>query len=236
MAEPLTVVSFNLRNGIALDWCNSWPFRRAAAADLIAGLDADIIGLQEVYRFQLRYLLRRLPSYAAAGDGRIGRGRGERTPVLTRGRILAHSTRWFDVSGARFPRIATTAVVEVNGRRVTFTSTHLDERSSQRRRTSVDQLVGWIAGDVGPHVIVGDFNATLDDEMFDAFSSLGLRSALPDDAGGTSHHFTGRTDGRQIDHIFVPANAVVLESSVVHTRPRGRLASDHWPVFARIRL
>ncbi|HUR77778.1 MAG TPA: endonuclease/exonuclease/phosphatase family protein [Acidimicrobiales bacterium] len=234
MADTLTVASFNLRNGRAFDGCNSWPFRRRAAAALLRELDADVIGMQEVYGFQLRYLLRQLPDYAAVGEGRSRRG--ERNPVLVRGRVQAHATRWFEVEGARFPRIATTARVEVGGVPLTFTSTHLDERSALRRRTSAAQLLRWFADVEGPHVIVGDFNDTLGDLMFEAFAAAGYRSALPDDAGGTSHHFTGRGDGRQIDHILVPAGVEVLAVSVVHTRPGGRLPSDHWPVVARIRI
>lgn len=209
---------------------HSWPFRRRATAEVVRGLDADVLGLQEAYGFQLRSLLRRVPGYTAVGEARSRRG--ERTPVLVRANVESHTTRWFDVQGARFPRIATTARVRVGATRFTFTSTHLDERSSARRAASVDQLVSWLAAEPGPHVVVGDFNDTLDDPMFDEFAGIGLRSALPHDAGGTSHHFTGRRDGRRIDHIFVPATAEILEASVVY----GAMASDHWPVTARIRL
>lgn len=232
MTDTLDVVSFNVRNGIAFDGAHSWPFRRRALVDVLRDLDADVIGLQEAYGFQLRYLMRRLPGYTAVGDRRSRRRGGEHTPVLVRGRVLAHATRWFEVSGARFPRIATTARVEVRGQELTVTCTHLDEASAERRRTSVEQLIRWLADMEGPQVIVGDFNDTLDDPMFDALVAAGFRSALPPNAGGTTHHFTGRFDGRQIDHILVPEDAEVIDARVVH----GRIVSDHWPVVATIRL
>ena len=88
----------------------------------IADLDADLIGLQEVYGFQQRYLLRHAPGYAATGAGRTdGRGRGERCAVLYRSARLAltsSTTRWFsdtpDLPGStgwgnRLPRIVTLA-------------------------------------------------------------------------------------------------------------------------------
>ena len=236
MADSFVVASFNIRNGRAFDGWNSWPFRRAATAATLLALDADVVGLQEVYRFQLRYLLRKLPDYSAVGSGRNRNSRGEHTPVLVRGRVRAHATRWFDVSGARFPRIATTARVEVGGHELTVTSTHLDERSAARRRESAAQLLRWLADVDGTHVILGDFNDTLDDPMFEAFAAAGFRSALPDDAPGTTHHFTGRTDGRRIDHILVSRSLEVLDAAVVTTRPGGRLPSDHWPVAARLRI
>ena len=233
MTDPLVVASFNLRNGRAFDWCNSWPFRRGATATVVRSLDADVLGLQEAYGFQLRSVLQRVPGYTAVGDGRDGGTHGERTPVLVRGEVESYETRWFDVTGANFPRIATTARVEVRSTRLSFTSTHLDETSAERRRASVEQLVAWLAAEEGPHVVVGDFNDTLDDPMFALFARIGLRSALPAGAGGTAHHFTGRRDGRRIDHIFVPASAEVISAGVDHTNRR---ASDHWPVTARVRL
>jgi endonuclease/exonuclease/phosphatase family metal-dependent hydrolase len=233
VTDPLVVASFNLRNGLAFDGLHSWPFRRAATGEVVRALAADVLGLQEAYRFQLRSIVRRVPGYTAVGEGRGGLFGGERTPVLVRGRVESHVTRWFDVHGGRFPRIATTARVVVGATAFTFTSTHLDERSDTRRAASIDQLVAWLATEPGPHVVVGDFNATLDNPMFDAFAGIGLRSALPHDAGGTTNHFTGRVDGRRIDHIFVPATAEILDAHVDHTN---RHASDHWPVRARIRL
>jgi endonuclease/exonuclease/phosphatase family metal-dependent hydrolase len=233
VTDTLVVASFNLRNGRAFDWFNSWPLRRGATATVVRALDADVLGLQEAYGFQLRSLLRRVPGYTAVGDGRGGGRRGEHTPVLVRGKVESDITRWFDVTGARFPRIATTARVVVGSARLSFTSTHLDESSSARRRSSAEQLVSWVAAERGPHVVVGDFNATVDEPMFELFRDAGLRSALPSDGGGTSHHFSGRRDGRRIDHIFVSADIEVLEAHVDHTNRR---ASDHWPVVATIRL
>ncbi|HJR24407.1 MAG TPA: endonuclease/exonuclease/phosphatase family protein, partial [Acidimicrobiales bacterium] len=57
----LRVATFNVRNGRALDgFVRAWPFRRRAVVAAIASLDADVVGLQEAYRFQLRSLLRGL--------------------------------------------------------------------------------------------------------------------------------------------------------------------------------
>jgi endonuclease/exonuclease/phosphatase family metal-dependent hydrolase len=53
---------------------------------------------------------------------------------------------------------------------------------------------------------------------------------------GTTHHFSGRIDGRQIDHILVSREIDVLDAQVAHPRPFGRLPSDHWPVVARLRF
>lgn len=225
----LTVATFNIRNGRAFDGFDSWPFRRRATAEALRCLDADVIGLQEVYACQLRYLRRRLPDYRVVGEGRNRGGRGEHTPVAVRAMACGDvCTRWFDVAGSRFPRIATT--VRLPG--FSFTSTHLDEASTQRRNESARQLRAWLDDTPGPHVVVGDFNAEANASLFD---TLGLVRADPGPTG-TTHHFKGNTDGRQIDHILVSPGIEIVDASVAHPCPGGRLPSDHWPVVARLRI
>jgi endonuclease/exonuclease/phosphatase family metal-dependent hydrolase len=242
------VATFNLRNGRAWDRCNSWPFRRRASVRALQALEADLIGLQEAFRFQLRSIVRGLPGYDAVGNGRDGGGRGEHVPVLVRRgrvRVVEHRTRWFGaepdrpgtrLAGARFPRVATTVLAEFEtGKRLQFTNTHLDERSAERRRHSGRQLVAWL--DLArPQVLVGDFNAGPDDPMFRELEAAGFRHALPADAGGTFHRFTGRRDGVRIDHILVNDRVEVIAARVVYSDAGERLASDHWPVMADLAL
>ena len=213
----LTVATFNIRTMLGLDGRNAWPFRARACAEAIASLDADVIGLQEAYRSQTR----RLPGYGVYGDGRRGGHRGEHTPVLSRLPARATQTRRYEVAGSRFPRIATT--VSLDG--FHFTSTHLDEASTPRRNESATQLRAWLDEWPGPHVVVGDFNAEAGAKLFDI---LGLVRADPGPSG-TTHHFTGNTDGRQIDHILVSRDIEILHAHVAHPRPGGRLPATTGP-------
>ena len=95
----LRVASFNVRTWLGRDGRNSWPLRAGACAAAIAGLEADVVGLQEVRPLQERGLARRLPGYAGAGAGRDdGHGRGERCTVVYRPSRLtldAWTVRWF---------------------------------------------------------------------------------------------------------------------------------------------
>lgn len=242
----IRVASFNIRNGIAFDGWNSWPFRWRATAAAVASLDVDVVALQEVHRFQERSLLRRLPRYAAVGRARGAHGRGERVSVLlerARCQLVSVDHRWFGdephlagskLPGARAPRMATIVVVEVEGIAVQVINTHLDEASAGRRTASVEQLVEWLDPSL-PRLVLGDLNARPDDPELAPLYEAGLRQALPAEAGGTSHRFTGCTDGRRIDHILVSSDIEVLDAGVLHLRPDGKLASDHWPVAATLR-
>lgn len=244
----LRVGTFNIRNGLALDGRNAWPFRRKATADMVRSLDADVVGLQEAYGFQASSLRRRLKGYDLTGDGRSARRSGERCAVVYRTARLdltEGTTRWYgdepDQPGMRlpeasFPRVATIAAFTAvdGGPAFTFVNTHLDEHREDNRVAAAEQLLGWL--DDGPSIVVGDFNAEPDSPVVRALEAAGLRSVLGPGAPGTNHDFTGRTDGPRIDHILVSAHWTIAGAEVVTGKPRGRLPSDHWPVVADLVL
>jgi endonuclease/exonuclease/phosphatase family metal-dependent hydrolase len=242
----LTIATFNIRTGWGFDLLNSWPFRRPATARAISDLGASAVGLQEVLEFQRQYIDDQISDCRWLGGGREGGRRGEQCPVLVTSpdiEIVSSVTRWYGpntddptrLPGASAPRIATLARLRDSMSDVTFdvANTHLDERISDNRALSIQQLVTWLAPDT-PTIVTGDFNAGPDDQIFAPLLDLGL-SMVPV-TGGTTHQFTGRTDGRRIDHIFVSRHWTIAEAEVVHERPGGRLPSDHWPVRARLLL
>ncbi|MGH8975853.1 MAG: endonuclease/exonuclease/phosphatase family protein [Acidimicrobiia bacterium] len=250
MPSDLVLATFNIRSGLAPDGRHLWPLRRHATAAMVRHLGADVLGLQEVFRWQLSYLLDHLDGYEAHGTGRSRRRRGEACPVLVRRsrlRVVEERTRWFGAEpdrpggrlpGASFPRMATLVMVADRGGGEPFlvVNTHLDERRPENRRAAAAQLVTWLPTGT-PVIVLGDLNTTEDDdEVFSVFRAAGLRSTLPAGAGGTAHQFRGGTGGRRIDHILVSDHWEVEEAAVV-TEPVGRfLPSDHWPVRAVLRL
>lgn len=242
----LRLATFNIRNGRAFDGWHSWPFRRRAALAAIRALDADVVGLQEAFRFQLSWLDRQLSTYAALGAGRDDGRRGERTALLVRrgSLVITHErTRWFGdepdrpgtrLPGAGFPRTVTIATITApDGARVQVANTHLDERSAVRRVHSIKQLVAWLDPEV-PRVVLGDLNTEPDDRIFDILAAAGLHRAAPTPDGGTNHDFTGRRDGRRLDHVLVSPGVSIRGAAVVYGS--GRLPSDHWPVVVDIEV
>jgi endonuclease/exonuclease/phosphatase family metal-dependent hydrolase len=246
----LTVASFNIRNGRAWDGVHSWPFRRGATRRMVQLLGADVLGVQEAYSCQARYLDHALVRHSRHGRGRNQRG-GEWCAVYvddSRFEVPSATTRWYgespDLPGSRltdalFPRVVTSVrlVDRADGTRFDVHNTHLDERRPENRKRAVEQLVSWIDPSV-PVIVMGDLNAAESGQpsLFRLLERAGLAAALPADAGGTAHDFGGGTGGRRLDHIFVSAHWTVRAAEVV-TADVGRLfPSDHWPVRARLSI
>jgi endonuclease/exonuclease/phosphatase family metal-dependent hydrolase len=234
-----------------------WPLRRQATATVLLDLEPDVAGVQEAWRCQVRYLVRRLGGYDAAGVGRNNGGRwGEHCAVLyRRDRFVLerHRTRWFsdrpDAPGSRtwgntLPRIVTMVWLRDrhDGRRFGVANAHLDEEHEDIRIRSTAALVAWIdeiraAGDDRPWLVIGDLNATPADPSVRQLLAAGWHDVLatvPADGPGaaTGNWFTDRRDGARIDHILAEDAWTVDRAAIVHARPGGRMASDHWPVVA----
>jgi endonuclease/exonuclease/phosphatase family metal-dependent hydrolase len=251
----LRVASLNIRKGRAWDGLDSWPLRRKTAAEAVARLHADVLGLQEVCGFQQRDLLRRLSGYAACGAGRDdGRERGERCAILYEARRLVLErwvTRWFsdrpDVPGSVSwgdppPRVATLAWLRdrASGRWFAVANVHWDGASAEARERSAKALLEW-TGDGLPWLIVGDLNTTADDPAVRRLLAAGLRDPLSrlgagGPGAGTHHRWDGRTDWTRIDFVLVTREWRVRAAAVVQDPVGGRLPSDHWPVLAALEL
>jgi len=237
----LRVATFNVRNGLAFDWFDSWPLRRRATAELVARLDADLVALQEVYGFQQRYLLGRLSGYQATAVGRTdGRGRGERCAILWRSARLAleHSvTRWFsdtpDVPGStgwgnRQPRIVTLTRFRdlVSGASFGFADCHLEGWPPVARHRSADALIGWLDPDL-PWIVAGDFNAEPDDAAIATMLAAGMRDALDARPGaGSSAESVDRTclDGKSQGLLEGPSRARTVPTTTGGFSGRGHRA------------
>ncbi len=256
-APPFSVVTFNLRNGLSYDGCHSWPRRRAAAVATLRRLDADIVGLQECYGFQLRHLQRRAPGYRSVGAGRRGGGRGERCPLLARTErfeLIENHTMWYGdepdrptrLPEASAPRIATVARYRDrhNGRLLRVACTHLDEHHAANRARSATQLADRLCGDEAT-VVLGDLNTGSEPAVFDALAAVGLRPVAKPGSQHTVHGYRPGQTGAHLDHILVSPGLHVGEVAVddtLHGRQRfvdrlraDRYASDHWPVRAVLR-
>jgi endonuclease/exonuclease/phosphatase family metal-dependent hydrolase len=174
-AEPLTVMSFNIRLGTAADGDNHWNRRKEMLYDVLRTENADLIGLQEAFRFQIEEILAAMPGYAVVGVGRDdGKAGGETSAILfkkDRFHVAATDTFWFSYTpdtpgtrtwGNRYNRVSTWArFIDRDGSAFWHFNMHLDHESQPSREKSMDLLLQRInARRVldEPVVVTGDFN------------------------------------------------------------------------------
>lgn len=229
LPRPLTLVTYNIHGAIGTDG----QFSPGRIAAVLAGLDADIVAMQEVplggehWPNVLHQLEQRLPLVGvegytfSVGQRRFGNAILSRYPIL--------ETRRINLSVAqREPRGALDADIHCEGQRLRIIATHLGLRADERRH-QVDALLSAFDTDRMPVILLGDVN-----EWF----------------------VWGRTLRTLISHFqTVPAPATfpsiwpVFALDRIWSRPRhrllqvradrsaqARLASDHLPLVAKIRL
>jgi len=174
-AGPLKVMTFNIRLGTAADGENHWTRRREMLFDLLRREDADLVGLQEAFRFQIEEILEAVPGYAVAGVGRDdGKAGGETSAILFRAsrfHIASSGTFWFSDTpdtpgtrtwGNRYNRVSSWArFIDRDGTAFWHYNLHLDHESQPSRERSVELLLTRIRGravPAEPVVVTGDFN------------------------------------------------------------------------------
>ena len=129
--------------------------------------------------------------------------------------------------------------VDVGGCELQLVNTHLSLLSRRERLLQADALLGeeWLGGRAGanPVVVVGDLNAGAGSKAYGRLASelrdVQLEAILP----RLQPTFHTRLPVRRIDHIFVSPSIEVLHAEARRT-PLARVASDHLPLIADLRL
>jgi endonuclease/exonuclease/phosphatase family metal-dependent hydrolase len=172
----VSVMSFNIRYGMAGDGENRWENRRQMVFDTVGKYDPDVVGLQEALGFQIDEICKALPQYAMIGVGRDdGKTKGEYSAILYRRErfeVEQGGTFWLSDTpeipgsitwGNACTRICTWArfVERKTGRAFYHYNLHLDHISQPSREKSVVLLAERIRTrkNSDPFVVSGDFNA-----------------------------------------------------------------------------
>lgn len=256
-AQPLNVMTFNIRYGTAQDGDDHWTKRREQLFALLRDRQPDVIGLQEALDFQIDEIIAAVPGYAYVGIGRTdGRRKGEYSPILYRtGRLAARrsDTFWFSDTptvpgstswGNRIERICTWAYFEDrDGAPFYVFNVHLDHESQPSRERSAALLIERVRArtPVAPAIVTGDFNAgeqnpavaTMRGAVRDTFRE---RSPNATEVGTFTAFKIGATTGDKIDYVFVSEGVDVLGAEIVRASQGGHYPSDHFPVTARVRV
>lgn len=224
----LVVTTFNIRRCIGTDGRHD-PDR---IAEILRGLDADVISLQEVDSAvraegrldQLRYLAEATGLDAVAGPalrrhyGDYGNGMLTRFPIEN---VVRHDLTF----GDREPRAALAVDLRSPTGSLRVITTHLGLGRGERA-AQLGNLLEWIERPAeGILVVAGDFN---DASRFSRLSRSLRRRLGPTPAPRT---FPARFPLLPLDRIWVSPVTALVRLAAVRT-PLTRVASDHLPLRA----
>ena len=147
-AEPIKLISYNLRNSHGKDGDNVWMKRRHATPEMIRREAPDVFGVQEGLIDQLHYIDTECPQYARVGVGRDdGAEKGEFMAVYylrDRFELLDSGTFWLSETPDKVSRgwdgacNRTVTWVELkdrkSGKEFFYFNTHLDTRARRRAK------------------------------------------------------------------------------------------------------
>lgn len=234
MPMELVVASYNIHRGVGLDRRRDLD----RIADVIAEINPDAIGLQEVIREpggpqkdQAEYLAKRLGMDLVMGptrphnDGTYGNAVLARLPIL--GSALCDLSH-----GRREPRGCLRVDLRANGRTLHLFNAHFGLAMRERRQQLL-RLGAFIRDSAclaGPRVLMGDFN-----EWHRGPVTRGLRLEFSSPMRRMRRTHPALFPLFHLDRIYWDVELEGEEFHVHRTR-LARVASDHLPVVARLRV
>lgn len=123
--------------------------------------------------------------------------------------------------------------VNVDGKPVTFVTSHLDYQYEDGRLFETEQLLKTLQDVKGPLIVVADLNDVPEGGAYKLMDTLFDDAWIASRAKGDGFSYPADKPVKRIDHIFYrPANRVRAKKAwVVQT-----LASDHIPVVAEVEI
>jgi endonuclease/exonuclease/phosphatase family metal-dependent hydrolase len=230
---PLVVASYNIHRGIGLDRKRDLD----RTAQVIAEINPDVVGLQEVVREdgvahadQATYLGQALGMRVVMGETRSYGSGTYGNAVLTRLPVLS-SVRCDLSCDGREPRGCLRVDLDLDHTAVHLFNCHFG-LAFHERRAQLDLLAGFLqAADCeGPRLLVGDFN-----EWHRGPVTRRLRREFSSPMRRMRRTHPALFPIFRLDRIYWDVE-LQGEEFHVHRSRLARVASDHLPVVARLRV
>lgn len=247
------LITYNIRYDNPNDGNNIWENRKSKLAGLLNYYEPSFFGIQEGLLHQVEFLDSSLPAYEYIGVGRDdGKQKGEYCAIFYDTRtykVIMDSTFWLSETpdipsngwDANLNRICTYGLFENlhTKERIWFMNTHFDHRGKMARENSarlISERVELINEDNLPLVLMGDFNATVEQKPIQIIKTT-LSDALKISEKpfygppGTSNGFRMDEIVRRIDYLFTRNVKVLSYSHIDDRRDNNLHISDHLPVL-----
>lgn len=256
----MRVMTFNLKTDHIFVGKSKWDVRSEVVYEIFKDLDCDIVGAQEVNNKMYEDITKKVLGYNIIGNARSKRYFVERNNVFVKKNydIKNETTFWLSKNPQQegsalwysmFPRICTTAVVNINGSKVRVYNTHLDCLLPSSRVFGLKKITEFIEKNHDeeniPIILMGDFNASPHSKLIKDFN-LGVfnkkklvavqevNKSLYEE--GTFRHKHGRKGIVHIDYIYVSEEFSIKHAEIIKYNKNGVFPSDHYPLVADLEL
>ncbi len=241
-----SLMTVNVRFGLADTGTHSWENRKDAFAALLTEWRPDFIAMQEVNDFQAAFFKTVLPDYGVIGE-RIP------APKFWQNVVIFYHRNWQCVKHDRFflshaptipsrmvdsrwPRQCVMGIFKKNDHRITCVNTHFDfddHVQEESARIILDRLADFSPGPA-PQFLCGDFNARPGSPCYQILTqdNAPFSDVFGDDLSGTFHKFTGRAVSDRVDWILWRRGARLTNKKIITEPFDGVYPSDHFPVYA----
>ncbi len=251
----LRVMDYNIRCLTPMDLGEkNWFYRADLIMDTIEAAAPNIIGFQEVTQWQYDYLVETMPGFDSIITYRDNTINSEGCPIFyntTLYTLIDKGSFWLSETpeemskdwGAACYRICSYVILKDNASEKEFVvfNAHLDHVSDEARINGIQVVLDKIKEFGGlPAILMGDLNA---EEYTDTYKSA--REAFLDVKYETENTMTSCTfqawgeglDRDCIDYVMVSPDDFEVESyEVIHAIYDEVYASDHFPLFVRLKL
>lgn len=258
----IIVMSFNVRYNNPSDGINSWDNRKEMVVDLIQKNSPDFLGMQEVKKSQMNYLINQLINYGYFSQSRTEDPEDESCPIFyDKNKFILKESNTFWLSetpenpsrgwDASFNRIVTWGKFQhkETGKIFYYFNTHFDHAGVKARLESAKLLRKKIEEITvnDDYFVTGDFNFDPSTDYYKVLTSDSLSGAQLinvsqsfEETERNKGTFTGfdlsKPPSGPIDYIFTKPTISVKSYQVIDTKYEGRLPSDHYPIKAVLGL
>jgi endonuclease/exonuclease/phosphatase family metal-dependent hydrolase len=253
--SEFSVLTLNLRFGLADDGPNGWEHRKESIVRFFQEHDPDFIATQEANDFQVDFLADSLAGYEHIGRRLPSPWFWQDNILFYRKSIVCEEQDRFFLSetprvpsrsyGSRFPRQGTLGLFNIGGRSLICVDTHFDFDTPAQMgaaRVIKEQLVSFPHDT--PAILMGDFNATPESPCYRWLTGnknggergLCFEETFAEPYPSTFHGFSGKPMGGHIDWVLYRGPLRLKACRVLKESVADIYLSDHYPVEAVFEL
>lgn len=248
--KSFSIMTFNIRFGLAKDSDNLWEDRKESVIKIIKEKNPDFIGIQEVNDFQLKFLKKNLKDYKVTGIYNKNNPRWQQLPVFYKKTWECILSEHFFLSDtpykeskfteSQWPRQTVTTLFRQNQSIVSITNAHFDFKDKVQVKSAdlIRHKLSCLNSKI-PKILCGDFNADPTGKCYHQFifkNPPKFKDPFSTIQSATFHGFTGVPNTGRIDWILYSGNLSPISKEIIKYNENGKYPSDHFPVYVKFNL